>query len=289
MKKVILIIWIASLTLAMTAYAQDSYLDIGNLRIRYDSDSNMVRFGKRPVTVIGNLRIAKEFNSQLFDFNTAQFTWSSSTGLNLNNNILSQDSSAFKIMSIKKDSTWLNLGEPLSKWRVYSLKKTFWANPIDGRHNLKWYYRSINEMGELVGSDSAYVINHTFTKYNNEQTALSGTYAQKDTLIIQDGCYLINYGLTYQFVDATSGGLPSQDTIYMALYDIAGDFIIPNSEVYVTHTYSSTTSGTTGIMNWNIAYKITGSTGILLLAKGITSNALIHFAHKDNLTATLVN
>ena len=181
------------------------------------------------------------------------------------------------------------MGEPLTKWRVYSLKKLFWSNPQDGRHNLKWYYRSFDETGALVGKDSAYAVNHTFVKYNNEQIALSGTYTDKDSLFIQEGSYLINYGLTYQFIDAASLGIPAQDTIFMALYDRAGDFIIPDSEVYVTCTYAASTVGNTGIMNWNLTYKAIGPTGIFLIVKSVSPNSLIHFTYKDNIVATLIN
>ena len=95
-------------------HSQDSYLDIGSMRLRYDADSNLVRFGKRPQTGIGNLRLAKEFDSQLFKFNDDHFTWSAITGLNLNTGFLNRDSILTKNMTIGKDTTWFCYGRTIN-------------------------------------------------------------------------------------------------------------------------------------------------------------------------------
>jgi len=295
MKKILILVILALLMRPFVpqggtqGFAQDPYITIGKLKLRYDVDTNKLKMGFTDnAGAFGTLKFAKEFGGQLFDFNSQHFTWSSTTGLNLSSSIFQQDSVFTKNMTVGRDSTWLVMGEPVSKWRTYSLKKLFWANPLDGRHDLKWTYRSFNESFQLVATDSAWAINHAFTKYNNEAIGLDGNWQNKDTLMLQNGFYTINYGVTYQFIDGSSLSTV-QDTIFMSLFDAGSGFTIPNSEVFVTHTYSSSESGRTGIMNWNIAYKVTNPNTLFLQVKCVTNASLIHFAYKDNIVATLVN
>src|SRR5688572_7138221 len=89
---------------SLDVYTQtDSYIDIGSARIRFDADSNKIRFGKRPVTGIGNLKLAKEFNGALFDFKNTHFLWSTTDGLTLQDP-LSHDSVWAHVFAVTRDT-----------------------------------------------------------------------------------------------------------------------------------------------------------------------------------------
>ena len=85
--------------------AQDGFLNIGRTKIRSDEDSSRLRI---------NRRLAREGNVQLFDFNTTNFSWSTTSGLTLNSVGDSVTSGAY---IIKKDTTF---GENIwtKAWRL---------------------------------------------------------------------------------------------------------------------------------------------------------------------------
>lgn len=64
--------------------AQDQFINIGKLTLRYDLDSNRARFGFwGSSSPVGPLRLAKEGNGALFDFDNNYFQWIPGTGLSL--------------------------------------------------------------------------------------------------------------------------------------------------------------------------------------------------------------
>jgi hypothetical protein len=286
MKKIFLILVFISSIFNTFIYSQnDSYIDIGNLRIRYDRDSNYVRFGIRPLSLgLGNFRLAKELDGQLFKFNSSQFSWSTSTGLNLSNPV-NHDSSWSRIFTVTKDT---GDGEliPIQK-RAYSLKKLFWANDIDIWSNLKLYYYSWNSSGSLAAIDSTRLVNDAGQKINRENVGLSNTWADKDTITLTCGKWLINCNAEYEFIDAITAGTV-QDSIMCRLFD--GSKAVEGSEQSVSLTYpSGVTTGMRGIMCFNIVISLPVATKTYYLQmRTETATSSIHFGNRDNISYTLV-
>ena len=104
--------------------AQDYKLGIGKAWIRYDADSNMLKFG----APIQPPKIAREFNSPLFNFNSTEFFWSNITGLNLLPDYR-RDTTIAHHLIIQKDT---GDGEfiPYNK-RTYTIYKPYYHNQLD--------------------------------------------------------------------------------------------------------------------------------------------------------------
>ncbi|TRZ52045.1 hypothetical protein D4R99_03455 [bacterium] len=173
------------------AQAQDYKLSLGRGWLRYDSDSNRFRFG----SFAGSPRIAREFNTQLFDYNSSHFSWSTSTGLNLQDPVR-HDSMWTQRLAITRDT---GDGEfvPLQS-RNYTLLKKSWYNnymPFE----LQWFYRSFSG-GTLIASDSCYAINNTEQVYNAADVVLAASYStiQEITLPVK-GLYIIYINYDYEF------------------------------------------------------------------------------------------
>lgn len=124
--------------------SQDYRIGIGKAWIRFDSDSNMLKIG-----AIGTPpMLGREFNSQLFKFNTSQFSWSTTTGLNLSNFALG-DSISAQIFSLQKD-TIIGEGSYNKSW---SLQRD-WYRQNDSL-TLLWHYRN----SQFGSSADYYAIN----------------------------------------------------------------------------------------------------------------------------------
>jgi len=201
----------------------------------YSSGDNKLYFN-----TTGNLnsyRIAKKGNGQLFDFNSSQFAWSASTGLNLNSAIFNQDSIASKKYTNFKDSTWLVQGENVSKYRMLTLKKPFWYNPLLFP-DWKWYYRSVTETGTTVSTDSFYVLNHSAMV--TDETRPFDVFADDnwntcDTVVLPSvGLYVITYDCNLVFPYAEILGITARDSVQFRLVASPGT----ENENIITGSYS---------------------------------------------------
>ncbi|MBZ0204238.1 MAG: hypothetical protein K8I03_14580 [Ignavibacteria bacterium] len=164
---------------------------------------------------LGTYRIAKRGNGQLFDFNSDQFSWSTSTGLNLNTALLNQDSISAKNFTGIKDSTWFVLGEPVSKYRFLTIKKPFWHNPLPFP-DWKWYYKSVDETAAILARDSFYVMNHseTVTDDTPELFFADGSWNNCDTITLPArGQYIITYDLSLIFPFSEVIGIAARDSV----------------------------------------------------------------------------
>lgn len=172
-KLTLLLFLILSFTFRLLA--QDAYTTIGRIKLRYDADSNKLRLGYNGTALgIGTLRFAKEFDAQLFDINTQHFIWNNGK-LNLNTAILTEDSVSTNNLTLKKDTTWVQLGENVSKWRTLTFTKALYTNSPLNVPDWKLQYESRNESGVLTGSGSYYFINDIKTWQKSVNIDLNST------------------------------------------------------------------------------------------------------------------
>lgn len=183
----------------------------------YNSGDNKLYFNT--TGSLNAFRIAKRGNGQLFDFNAAHFFWSASTGLNFNTNLLNQDSIAAKNFTSVKDSSWIVLGETVSKYRYLTLKKTFWYNqPSLPFPEWKWYYKSVDESGAITARDSFMVMNHTDMTIDVTPFEVFGVdvWSNVDTLTLPvRGTYIITYDCSLIFPYSVVSGVDARDSVML--------------------------------------------------------------------------
>lgn len=183
-------------------YAQDPFITIGKLKLRYDADSNKLRLGYAGTfSGIGNLRVAKELDGQLFDFNSQHFSWLNGK-LNLNTNVLSEDSVATKKLTWKKDTSWIVLGETVSKWRTLTMHKSMWSNFGLSVPDWRMLYESRDENGTLLASANYYPLNDvkTWEKSVNDELTPSGNLIANDIIFpVTEGQWLVNGEAVVEF------------------------------------------------------------------------------------------
>jgi hypothetical protein len=168
---------------------------------------------------LGTFKIAKRGNGQLFDFNSSQFNWSPTNGLNINSSVFEHDSIASKNYTGIKDSTWNILGEPVSKYRFLTLKKPFWANPLP-YPDWKWYYKSVNESGVITARDSFTVMNHADMTYDETPFEVFGvsTWSDCDTITLPvRGSYTITYDCSMIFPYSEISAVTARDSARMRM------------------------------------------------------------------------
>lgn len=227
------LLFLLILVIQLPIFSQDPYITIGRLKLRYDADSNMLRIGyTNTFSGLTNLRIGKELNTQLFNINSSQFTWSNGM-LNLNGTFFNVDSTASKRYTNWADSTWTNLGEFVKKYRMITLGKRFWHNP-NGYYDWKWYTQSVSEVGVVSGKDSLFVINHGSMSnghlYNYEVFGVD-LWSDLDTITISErGLYSVTYSSELAFPLAFVDGGDARDTVQYCMVDVtAGDDILAGS------------------------------------------------------------
>lgn len=165
--------------LSNITYTQDYRLGLGKVSLRFDYDSNYIRLEGNGGTPP---KIAREFNAQLFDFNTSQFTWNTSTGLNLNAGLLNNaDSLTTAKLKLVKDST---AGE--TTWRKeYNIYRPYY-NIYDSTlikiqyKNSRWNSTAewflVNTIDEPVNSTDGYVLTDAMTPILEWTVPHSGTW-----------------------------------------------------------------------------------------------------------------
>lgn len=197
--------------------AADPLINIGKVTLRYDVDSNKLRLGTFG-SGIGTVRFAHENNLQLFDFNTAHLSWSTSTGLNIIDPV-SHDTSYVKKLSVYKDTTD---GEN-TNIRFFTFSKRFYGNSGTIWNGLLVrYYTFLN--GSLSASDSARVIGDASTVHSETfdyEVFADDNWNNLDTVIITErGLYVITYDteLAFPYSDISVGSISDKtDTVQFRL------------------------------------------------------------------------
>ena len=184
---------------AFSVHAQDTRIYIGRAWLRYDSDSNKIKIGGNPVP-----KIAREFDAQLFDFNTNQFAWDRTKGLCLNT-LMNYDSSKVKKLIIYSDT---GNGESIPyRSRSYTIYKPFYANAPD-LYDLKIQYISTNDITEKSNMTELNLINTQQLLFENlPQQDISGIgYVPMINQFLRKGTYLITLSYEYEFINAIDDG-----------------------------------------------------------------------------------
>lgn len=220
--------------------------------------------------------------------NAAHLTYlNESTGLGINPAAVNQDSVSHAILSMRKDTCIISLGECIYRYRFLTLKDRFYANPIGMDFpNFLWHWKSVNEIGVISGADSGDVINDGTLKMNKETIFPGTSFINKDTIILARGEWLINCNVSYTFTDASAGGMSDIiDSIFVRLYD--GTKAVDNSDQFVTFTYPNNlnTTGMSGVINFNCIVNITAQSHTYYLqGKMATLASAIHSINQDGLT-----
>jgi hypothetical protein len=211
MKTKLILFILLFLNITIQPFSQDAYTTIGRIKLRYDADSNKLRLGYNGTAVgLGLLRFAKEFDAQLFDFNTQHFTWTNGK-LNLNTIILTEDSISTNKLTLKKDTTWVQLGENVSKWRTLTFSKSLYTNSPLNVPDWKLDYESRNESGVLIGGGNYYLLNDIVTW----QKSLNVTLNSSGVLIDSDMIFPVPNGRWFVTGEA--------DVEFDFMLNVAGD------------------------------------------------------------------
>lgn len=273
MKKIILIFIVL---LTQTCLSQDPFITIGKVKLRYDADSNKLRFGYSN-TLGGTLKLARELDVQPFDFNSEHFSWSTTSGLNFK---LFLDSVACKNFTLVKDTIF---GE--TQQYKYWVHKRKYFNQIDSLYQqVEYYNASVSTSAPML----------TFSPYNNSYSSelevlvgLTTTDQIIDTLILsRPGKYVITSVFTGNFVDFD--GTACTDSIVCSIDDgsLPGSGRLGIS--IATHRYNTTieTGGAVSITVTCEFYRQGQNNIIYLMAKNNqTLSSLIHEIWKVHTTA----
>lgn len=193
-----------------------------------------------------------------FEINSSHFQWTSDK-LNLLTSAVMIDSIKHNNVTVGKDSTWIVLGEPVTKWRFLSLKKGFWYNTYS-IPDWKWVYTSFNEAGVLQAMDSMMVINEVLEVDNETSVSASydGTYILIDSLTLPPGKYHIDFGALFVRPDHNDAAqIDVTDTVEIALKEESS---APNTYIkrYVRniHTYLDTNNLDGDVLNWGAVHTV---------------------------------
>jgi hypothetical protein len=129
----------------------------------------------------------------------------------------------------------------------------------------------------------------TFLKTNTEQIGLDGTFANKDTITLTAGTWLVICNLSYTFTDgANFGGFSVKDSILVRMWN--GSKTLENSEQNVTYTYPdhARNEGMSGIISFSSLVKITSPVTYYLQAKEAVETSLIHFVNNEGISCILL-
>lgn len=193
-----------------------------------------------------------------FELNSSHFQWTNDK-LNLLSSAVNVDSIKHNNVTVGKDSTWLVLGEPVTKWRFLSLKKGFWYNAYT-IPDWKWVYTSFNESGVLQAMDSMLVINEVLEVDNETSVSASydGTYILIDSLTLPPGKYHIDFGALFVRPDHNDEAqINISDTVEIALKEESS---APNTYIkrYIRniHTYLDTNNLDGDALNWSAVHTV---------------------------------
>lgn len=271
----------------------DPIFNIGRLTLRYDIDSSYLRIGffGNP-TGLGNLRIGKEFNGQLFDFNPSQFSWSPTSGLNLN---FTQDSINSSMYTNKKDTSWVQLGETLTRVKFFTLKKPHYGGGYPFL-DWKWYYGSIDENGTVTRIDSNHVLNYVKYVDNVGSIAFSGaTLTPVDSVYLEPGTWDITFGFSIlrEKLDLSSNSATGDgvtDSVECVFNKGAGVGNRIKDQLYDIYTYpQGIISNKQSFLEWKAGITLTAGTWVYLAVRSwVVETSLIHYITRWNIKAFLV-
>ncbi len=211
-----------------------------------------------------------------FEINTSQFQWNSDK-LNLLSTAFNSDSVKHNNLTVGKDSTWVVLGENVTKWRFLTLKKGFWANSSNVP-DWKWYYKSFDESGILAAADSFAVINDVVSVDQEISSTLGTTNTKLDSVYITAGTWSIDFGFVFHFSDASLGSAPTiqPDSIIMCATKAGGSVLFDN--VTATQQYvDGVNYGRMGTLTWHT--NVTVTTPIWIYLNGRRKNTETAFNH----------
>ncbi|KXK54871.1 MAG: hypothetical protein UZ05_CHB002000805 [Chlorobi bacterium OLB5] len=206
----------------------------------------------------GNKWYGRTSSTSPIELNSSHFQWTNDK-LNLLNSAVNIDSIKHNNVTVGKDSTWIVLGEPVTKWRFLSLKKGFWYNAYT-IPDWKWVYTSFNESGVLQAMDSMMVINEVLEIDNETSVSASydGTYTLIDSLTLPPGKYFIDFGAQFVRPDHNDASqINITDTVEIALKEESS---APNTYIkrYVRniHTYLDTNNLDGDVLNWGAVHTV---------------------------------
>lgn len=180
---------------AMSCSAQDSRIYIGKAWLRYDADSNRLRIGGNPFP-----KLARELNTELFDFNTDNFTWDRTKGLCLKS-ILQYDTTKSRKLIIFADT---GDGELIPyRSRIYTIYKPYYANSPD-LYDLRVRYISSNDISERSTMTDINLINNIYELCNIvEQTNITGIgYNPSIGSFSRTGLYICTLNYEYEYANS---------------------------------------------------------------------------------------
>lgn len=299
MKKIFLVV-ILLIMASVSLFAQDPYITIGKLKLRYDIDSNMLKIGFSNLLTSTNLRVGKELETQLFKFRTSDFGWSTTEGLYLDQP-LSHDSVWSRIFAVTRDTSF----DESDMRRTLSLKKFFWANT----NNDIWadwmlHYYSRNSLG-AISTDSSRLIGDgkTFSNeiYPDDYFSVEG-WSNVDTLrLTTRGLYSITYqgNLVFPFGDVELGEDKTDSVSFrLVAAEGTGDQQIPAGSSFtvwkqfksgVLYTAESNVFSRTFTYNFNSAPPFTGEIEFYLQTRTDMNSELINSAvNKTSFSYTLI-
>lgn len=256
-KSLLLLFAICSLVFGLYVI-QDYRLSLGQAYIRFDADSNMIKFGNSSGTPP---MIAREFNSQLFKFNSAQFSWSSSTGLNLYNAGFG-DSIITGAVIIKRDTTF---GEN-TLTKMWRLKRTYYHE--NDSTVLMWHFSNTDYEGT---SADWYAINTYQEDYNStDRNGLTTGWATYCTYTPpHDGLWRVEAVFEYEFPADSIIVWGTSDSISVRMVEFPMTTkAYWNKKIYNPYNTRWGESGT--------GYIFTETRGILLLQAVATTNGGSH-------------
>lgn len=226
-----------------------------------------------------------------FPIDVDYFSWNDE--LQINSSVLfNHDSSWISKLSFIKDTTWLVLGEPVSKYRLMTIKKPFWANPFTNIPDFKYYYESKDESGIVLARDSFSVLNNVFEVDNANTISLGTSNTKIDSLYLEAGYYLISFGINYHFSDASYGSAPiiQPDTIAIELNKGSGVGNIIKNNIFTTMQYMKDVNyGRMGTLCWSATIRLTSASYVYLVGKRYnTETALSHNSNRGYIIANLI-
>lgn len=184
-----------SLFAMLSAEAQDTRIYIGKAWLRYDSDSARLRIGGNPFP-----KLARELNTELFDFNTDNFTWDRTKGLCLKS-ISQYDSTKTRKLIIFADT---GDGELIPyRSRSYTIFKPFYANNPD-LYDLIIRYVSNNDISGRSTMTDINLINNVYELCNIvEQTDITGIgYNPGISSFPRTGLYICTLNYEYEYANS---------------------------------------------------------------------------------------
>lgn len=227
-----------------------------------------------------------------FPLNTSHFEWNDDK-LNLNSSVLNADSIRHKLLTLFKDTTWSNLGEPISKNKLITFTKDYWAtSPLSNVPDWYMRYESRDVDNSVLATSKYQLINDIFQVDNASSITLTNTDTKLDSIQLLPGTYSIDFGVNYTFIAGSFGEIPtSSDSIIIGLNKGSGvGNIIKNNIIATRHYQADANQPEMGTLTWKAALTLTSSSWIYIVGKrqNVLSD-LGHIIYRQHIVATRIN